>query len=248
MASPCSLRPTTPLPVLIAGAEVRWRAGMEIRVYRQWTAPMNDILAGLIIACLLFVLSYLVAMALGAAVEAQFRQREDAERLDERLRAALSLYRRLEDRCRQIMPQVARLDGSVRSMQRRTYMASKKVGDLAAKREQLIRELTEEGAFTRSNRPARHYIGEVINRHVQRALLDHKVVSGLSTSWGRVQSVHVWATSLGAAKSLLDTYYPRSTGFHILEIREPSVDEPVEILESLDDDGEAVADLPALAG
>lgn len=183
---------------------------------------MNEVFAGLIILCVVAGLFYLAALAVGLAVETHLREKEGTEHLDQRLRAGASLFRKLESRCQEIMPQVARLDGSLKSMQRRSYMAAKRVADLAAKREQLIRVLGEEDAFVRPERPARLYIAEVINRHIQRALLDQKTVAGISTAWGRVQSVQVWASNIGAAKSLVEAYYPHSTGFHIIELREPS--------------------------
>ncbi|MEA1676913.1 hypothetical protein [Nitrospirillum sp. BR 11163] len=187
---------------------------------------MSDLLTAVAIFMMVAGLSYLAALAISHLVEQHLHMSEGVDRVDERFQEANILFRRFEDRGGKIMPRVARLDNELKSARRQNYMSTRRVADLEAKRDQLIRVLGEEDAFTRPGRPARHFVAAVINRHVQRAVMEQKEVMGLSRSWARTQNVHAWAPNASDAKTLVESYYPHSMGFHIIEIREPSQDSP----------------------
>ncbi|MDE1147318.1 MAG: hypothetical protein PW843_11970 [Azospirillaceae bacterium] len=185
---------------------------------------MSDLLTAVAVFVMVAGLSYLVALAASHLVERHLHRAEGVDRVDERFHEANVLHHKFEDRGAKIMPRVARLDNTLKSARRQNYMSTRKVADLESKRDQLIRVLGEEDAFLRPGRPARHFVAAVINRHVQRSVLEQKDVIGLSRGWARVQNVHAWAPNANDAKTLVESYYPHSMGFHILEIREPSQD------------------------
>ncbi|WP_044561974.1 hypothetical protein [Azospirillum sp. B4] len=196
---------------------------------------MSDLLTAVAVFMMVAGVSYLAALALSHLVEQHLRHSEGVDRVDERFQEANILHRKFEDRSGKIMPRVARLDNDLKSARRQNYMSTRKVADLEARRDQLIRVLGEDEAFSRPTRPPRHFVALVINRHVQRAVLEQKDHIGFSRSWSRVQNVHAWAQNANDAKTLVESYYPHSLGFHILEIREPSGDGGPALEEAPDD-------------
>jgi hypothetical protein len=169
-------------------------------------------------------LSYLVGMAISQSLESAIRDRQMAKGADGRLQRYILMAQRMAQRRDGLLPQLARLEGELKSAKRRLYMANKKLADLKVARNQLMRALGEEDAFQRQERPSRKFIAHIINRHVQRAQFDQKEHPFLSRGWSRTQQAVIWAPTVGDAKMLAEKAFPPATGFFIAEISEPQSD------------------------
>lgn len=169
-------------------------------------------------------IAYLAGLALAYCVERATLRRLKGQGVEERIQRVLKLIARFQQRRDQMLPMLVRLDDQVKSARRRHYMVTKRLADLKVSRSRLLRVLGEEEAFARGDRPARRFIAHVINRHVQRALLEHKAHPFLAPSWGRAQQVHAWSGSIGDAKLLIERVYPPSAGFVVIDISEPDAE------------------------
>ncbi|WP_029013769.1 hypothetical protein [Niveispirillum irakense] len=174
-------------------------------------------------------LSYLVGMAISHSMESALRRRLEGEGLDGRLMRLNLLAQRFQARKDSMLPRLVKLDAQVKSARRRQYMITKKLNDLKIARSRLMRVLGEEDAFLRPERPARKFIAEVVNRHVQRTLFEHKEHPFLSRAWSRTQQVVIWAPTIGDAKAMAEKSYPPATGFFIAGITEPQSDAEEEL-------------------
>lgn len=166
-------------------------------------------------------LAYLLGAGIAAAAESAVRRRQEGVGLDGRLQKLMILGQRLDQRKEKMLPRLVKLDAEVKSARRRQYMVNKKILDLKTARSQLMRVLGEEDGFLRAERPARKFIAQVVNRHVQRAQMDQKEHPFLSRAWSRTQQAVIWAPTVGDAKLLAEKSYPPATGFFIAEITEP---------------------------
>jgi len=187
---------------------------------------LQTIAEAAVICVVIAVLAYLTGMAVAYALEQRTADGMRRENLEERLQRLHTLATRFQKRRETLLPQMVKLDARVKSARRRHYMVSKRVTDLSVGRSSLIRVLGEEDAFTRAERPARRFEAHVINRHVQRAQLDQKEHPFLARSWGRSQRVDIWAPTIGDAKVAVEKAFPPATGFYVIEISEPEVEEP----------------------
>jgi len=185
---------------------------------------LGSLVEAAVICLMIGGLAYLAALGITHSIEQSVLKGEAAEKLDARFAALSSLARKLQDRRDKMVPRLARADAELKSNRRRNYMVAKRLSDIEDTRDTLVRVLGEEDAFLRPERPPRKFVAAVINRHVQRALMEQKEVPGLSKSWSRTQFVYAWAPNIGDAKNLIESYYPVSNGFHIVEIREPDDD------------------------
>lgn len=113
-------------------------------------------------------LAYLLGAGFAAAAESAVRRRQEGVGLDGRLQKLMILGQRLDQRKEKMLPRLVKLDAEVKSARRRQYMVNKKILDLKTARSQLMRVLGEEDGFLRAERPARKFIAQVVNRHVQR--------------------------------------------------------------------------------
>lgn len=166
-------------------------------------------------------LAYLAGLAVAHGVEQATLRRLRADDVDGRLQAMATLARRFQERKDALLPVLARLDMQAKSLRRRHYMATRKRADMKVARSRLVRVLGEEEAFHRPERPSRKFSALVINRHVQRAILEQKTHAFLGSFWNRAQQVDVWAPTIGDAKLLVERHFPPATGFFIIEITEP---------------------------
>ncbi|OYQ32647.1 hypothetical protein CHU95_17905 [Niveispirillum lacus] len=166
-------------------------------------------------------LAYLIGAGIAAAAENTVRKRQEGAGLDGRLQRLMILAQRLEQRKEKMLPNLVKLDAEVKSARRRQYMVNKKLLDLKTARSQLMRVLGEEDGFLRAERPARKFIAQVVNRHVQRAQMEQKEHPFLSRAWSRTQQAVIWAPTVGDAKILAEKSFPPATGFFIAEITEP---------------------------
>lgn len=166
-------------------------------------------------------LAYLLGAGIAAAAENAVRKRQEGVGLDGRLQKLVLLSQRLQQRKDKMLPQLVKLDAQVKSARRRQYMVNKKIMDLKIARSQLMRALGEEDAFLRTERPARKFIANVVNRHVQRAQMEQKEHPFLSRAWSRTQQAVIWAPTAGDAKLMAEKSFPPATGFFIAEIFEP---------------------------
>lgn len=178
-------------------------------------------------------ISYLLGTGIVHSAEDAVRKRQQGFGLDERMQKLSLLAQRLQARREKMLPRLVKLDAEVKSARRRHYMVNKKIMDLKIIRSQLMRVLGEEDAFLRTERPARKFIAQVVNRHVQRAQMDQKEHPFLSRAWARTQQAVIWAPTIGDAKILAEKSFPPATGFFIAEISEPqSEGEDLSALES----------------
>ena len=169
-------------------------------------------------------LAYLLGAAVAAMAENAMRKRQEGVGLEGRLQKLMILAQRFEQRREKMLPRLVKLDAELKSARRRHYMVNKRVMDLTVARSQLMRALGEEDGFLRAERPARKFIAQVVNRHVQRAQMEQKEHPFLSRAWSRTQQAVIWAPTIGDAKILAEKSYPPATGFFIAEITEPQSD------------------------
>ncbi|QJE71857.1 hypothetical protein HHL28_00885 [Aerophototrophica crusticola] len=179
-------------------------------------------------------LAYLAGLAIAHMVEQTTLRGLKGEGLEGRLLALATLEHRFQARRTAMLPKLVRLEDRLKSARRRHYMVSKRISDMKVSRSRLLRVLGEEEAFVRSERPARKFVAHVINRHVQRAVLDQKEHSHLSKGWNRAQQVIVWAHGIGDAKAMVDKAFPPATGFFVVEIAEPHDGDVLSALEEID--------------
>ncbi|HYC03617.1 MAG TPA: hypothetical protein VED40_10010 [Azospirillaceae bacterium] len=185
---------------------------------------LSDLVQAGVICLTIGGLSYLGALGITHLIEQGVVKGDAADRLDARFSALNALSRKFQDRRTKLLPRMAKLDAELKSARRRNYMVVKRLADIEDTRDTLVRVLGEEDAFLRAERVPRKFMAAVINRLVQRAVLEQKEVPGLSKAWSRTQYVYAWALTIGDAKALIESYYPSSNGFHIVEIREPDED------------------------
>ncbi|MGQ3048385.1 MAG: hypothetical protein ACT6Q8_04360 [Niveispirillum sp.] len=169
-------------------------------------------------------LAYVIGTGIASAAENAVRKRQADVGLDGRLQKLGILGQRLQSRKDKMLPRLAKLDAELKSARRRHYMVNKKILDLKMARSQLMRVLGEEDAFLRMERPARKFIANIVNRHVQRAQMDQKEHPFLSRAWSRTQQATIWAPTIGDAKLMVEKSFPPATGFFIASIAEPQGD------------------------
>lgn len=167
-------------------------------------------------------IAYLLGSGIASAAENAIRNRQQGVGLDGRMQKLNILAQRLQARKDKMLPMLVKLDAEVKSARRRHYMVNKKIMDLKVARSQLMRALGEEDAFLRAERPARKFVAQIVNRHVQRAQMDQKEHPFLSRAWSRTQQAVIWAPTIGDAKILAEKAFPPATGFFIAEISEPN--------------------------
>lgn len=169
-------------------------------------------------------LAYVIGTGIASAAENAVRKRQADVGLDGRLQKLGILGQRLQSRKDKMLPRLAKLDAELKSARRRHYMVNKKILDLKIARSQLMRVLGEEDAFLRTERPARKFIANIVNRHVQRAQMEQKEHPFLSRAWSRTQQATIWAPTIGDAKLMVEKSFPPATGFFIASIAEPQGD------------------------
>lgn len=169
-------------------------------------------------------IAYLLGAGISQSIENGLRKRQEAAGLEGRMQRMATLLHKFQARKEKMLPRLVKLDAQVKSARRRQYMVNKKVMDLKVARSQLMRVLGEEDGFLRTERPARKFIANIINRHVQRAQMEQKEHPFLSRAWARTQQVVIWAPTIGDAKALAERAFAPATGFFITEISEPGSD------------------------
>lgn len=164
--------------------------------------------------------AYLTGLAVAHLLEQAAARSLGVDGLDDRLRKVAGLSHRFEQRRAALLPRLAQLDAQLKSARRRHYMVTRRVADMQVSRSKLMRVLGEEDAFQRPERPARRFLAQVVNRHVQRAQSERKEHPTLSPSWARSQQVLVWTYSIAEAKVMIERAFPPAMGFFIIEISE----------------------------
>ncbi|EWY42307.1 hypothetical protein N825_18525 [Skermanella stibiiresistens SB22] len=174
-----------------------------------------EIVADVLFAALAGFIGFLAARVGGEVVARIIVTGTAATSLRTKLRRCAPMLSGLDHRRTRLRVAMAQAEAHRRKMERDVEQRQSKIAELNRRDEELIRIIGH-------RRPGwRLFRAVMINRHVQTAHREARVHPQLDASWARAQHVDVWAPGIPEAKSFLDSRFPLSLGFVVVEIIEP---------------------------
>jgi hypothetical protein len=138
-----------------------------------------------------------------------------ATRARTKLRRCAPLLPAFEQRRARLRIALAQSEARRRSVERQIDQFQSKLEELQQRDDELIR------IVGRKRPGCRLFKAVMVNRHVQAALREGRPHGLLDGSWARAQHVEIWAQNLPEAKASLDSRFPVSLGFILIEMIEP---------------------------
>jgi hypothetical protein len=140
---------------------------------------------------------------------------QEAAGLRAKLKRRAPLIPALGQRCARRRLALGQSEVRRRNIERRIDDLHRQLDALQNRDDELIR-------FVGHHRPGHHHFKAVmVNRHVQTAVREGRSHGLLDSSWARPQHIKIWASSLADAKGSLNSRFPISLGFVVIEMIEP---------------------------
>ena len=140
---------------------------------------------------------------------------EAATRARVKLKRCAPLIPAFEQRRAKLRIALAQSEARRRAVERQIDQFQSKLDELQQRDDEMIR------IVGRKRPGCRLFKAVMVNRHVQAAIREGRPHGLLDGSWARAQHVEIWAQNLPEAKASLDSRFPVSLGFTLIEMIEP---------------------------
>lgn len=174
-----------------------------------------DIITDLLIAGITGTLGFFGARLGGELWAKLILNSEEAKMLHAKLKRRAPFIPAFSQRCARVRLALGQSEAKRRTIERRIDDLHRQLDALESRDDEYIR-------FVGHHRPGYHHFKAVmVNRHVQTAVREGRTHGLLDNSWARPQHVEIWASSLVEAKNSLNSRFPISLGFFVIEMIEP---------------------------
>jgi hypothetical protein len=180
----------------------------------QSTMSPVDIFTDLLLAALAGAVGYGVARIAGEVWAKLILEGEAVASLRAKVKRCSVMVPALGQRRSRLRVSLLQAEARRRNIERQVDQLQRQIADLQSQDDDLIRIIGH-------RRPgSRLFKAVMVNKHVQTAMREGRPHGLLDNSWARPQDVEVWANGLPDAKFSLNSRFPASLGFVLIELRE----------------------------